>query len=91
MRRALVLAAVMVLSACSASGLSGRYLTSPGSDYGFEFDGDTVYSLVGGDTARGDYTVDGSSVRICIWIGCTDLRLIGDCLIGEDGGRYCKD
>jgi hypothetical protein len=80
-----------IVLACSGSGLSGKYETDPGSGYGFEFEGETVYSHTGDDTARGTCTVDGSAVRICISFLCTDLQLVGDCLIQQDGGTYCKE
>ena len=84
---ALLLAGCQLLG---TSGPSGRYETSPGSGYGFEFDNGTVYSLVGGDITRGTYTVDGTTVRFCISIRCADLKMVGDCLVQADGGRYCK-
>src|SRR3990167_6873908 len=49
----LALTALLVV-ACAGSGLSGRYSTSPGSGYGFEFtDGQTVISRAGADVGRG--------------------------------------
>lgn len=90
MRSAMVgaLAVALIALGCSGSGLSGTYLTAPG--YGFEFDGDTVYSMAGETIGRGTYTVAGADVRVCFSFMCADLRIDGDCLDGADGGRYCK-
>lgn len=89
MRRRMVgLLLLTTLVGCSGA-LSGKYLTSPGSGYGFEFRGDTVYSLVGGKIGRGTYSVDGATVRVCFGVLCTDLRRDGDCLVQHDGARYC--
>ncbi len=91
MRLAVMLAAVLVLSGCSATSLAGEYLTSPDSGYGFEFVGDTVYSLTGEEIHRGDYTVEDSTVRVCFAFTCAEFQLTGDCLVHEDGyHRYCK-
>lgn len=70
-------------------GLDGQYLYSPG--YGFEFDGGTVWSMAGDTLGKGTYTVDGSRVRLCFGPMCKDMTLDGDCLIHEDGTRYCKE
>ena len=89
-RVAMACAICLTFVACASSGLSGKYLTSPGSGYGFEFAGDVVYSLVGDTIGRGTYTLDGSAVRVCFVVMCADLRLDGDCLVQADGARYCK-
>ncbi len=77
-------------------GLSGRYMTSPGSGYGFEFvDGQKVYGMTGsGPIGVGTYTADGSRVRVCFSFLCNDLTIEGDCIVdddAEDVARYCKE
>ena len=37
-------------------------------DFGFEFEGRTVYSLLGDTIGRGTYSIDGSTGRICLAI-----------------------
>lgn len=96
LRLGVTTALAFLLAGCSllgASGLRGKYETSPGSGYGFDFaDSSVVYSMVGDRTVLGTYTVDGSNVKICIML-CTILRIDGDCLQDDhsaDRGRYCR-
>lgn len=90
---AAVLAAGGLLASCGGQGLTGWFPTEPGSGYGFDFRGDgTFFSRVGGDVAKGTYTVDGKRVTICFGAFCRDLNQVGDCLIDTtDGGSYCRD
>lgn len=90
MRRALTAAGLALLVLGCSGALSGKYLTSPGSGYGFEFDGDTVYSLTGDTIGRGTYSVDGSTVRVCFGGLCADRLMVNDCIIDRDGPDYCK-
>ena len=91
MRVAVLVALTMLVGCSSSSGLSGKYLVPGTQTYGFDFQGDTVYSMTGDQVARGTYTVDGSTVRICISFLCTDLRLDGSCLVQGDASRYCRE